>query len=155
MYNITAATNANLKPVTKKAYTAPAPLPISMTPSMNSNNEGSNIASVKIESLEKYIKDNFTIIKPEYNSNASPTLGLRISINPGKFKRFDGKLFDRVYSSEANLWYPDGDDYIMSELGIRNMNTRSKSRKTRKSHRSHKTRKTRRSHMSHRSRKSL
>ena len=151
VYNITAATNTNLKPVTKKVYTAP--VPISMTPSVNSNNEGGNIANMKIEELEKYIKDNFTIIKPE--STSGPELGLRISINPGQFKRFDGKVFDRVYLSEANLWYPDGDEYVMSALGLRNRNSSYNSRKSRKSRRTHMKRKARKSSKSSKSSKSL
>jgi hypothetical protein len=110
------------------------------TPSANSNNEG-NIAIAKIEEIEKYIKDNFTVVKPETNAGA----GLRISINPGEFKDKDGNLFDRVYSSEANLWYPDGDEYVMRELGIefkrRKISNNRRGRKSRKTRRARKARK--------------
>jgi hypothetical protein len=51
--NLTAATNANLQPA-KRA--APKPKPISMTPSVESNNEESNIATQKIEELEHSIE---------------------------------------------------------------------------------------------------
>ena len=71
--------------------------------------------------IERYIKDNYTIIIQENK----PTNGnvLKISIKPRKYKRIsDGKIFNRVYSSEANLWYPDGDNYVMDILGVKNDN---------------------------------
>jgi hypothetical protein len=106
--NLTAATNANLQPA-KRA----APKPISMTPSVESNNEESNIATQKIEELEQYIRDNYTVVKKPSTEGPS----LRISTDPGKFIRIsDSKEFDRVYSSYANLYYPDGDEYVMIVL---------------------------------------
>jgi hypothetical protein len=97
----------------------------SYTPSVNSNDEEGNIALVKIGELEKYIKDNYEVIKPVSNSGS----GLRISAKPGQFKNKYGELFDRVYSSYANLWYPDGDSYVMNELGISTSHSPRKSRK--------------------------
>jgi len=146
--NLTAATNANLQPA-KRA----APKPVSMTPSVDSNDEGGNIAIQKIEELEQYIKDNYTVVKKPPIEGPS----LRISTDPGKFIRIsDSREFNRVYSSDANLYYPDGDRYIMNELGIPdNASNNSKSRKARKTRKSRKGLKGRKSSKSSKSRKGL
>ena len=117
LINLTNATNQNLIPPNVKGTV----LQHSLTPSANSNNEGDNSVIDTIEGLERYIKDNYTIGTQENK----PTNGnvLKISIKPRKYKRIsDGKIFNRVYSSEANLWYPDGDDYVMGMLGVKNYN---------------------------------
>lgn len=117
LINLTNATNQNLIPPNVKGTV----LQHSLTPSANSNNEGDNSVIDTIEALERYIKDNYTIVTQENK----PTNGnvLKISIKPRKYKRIsDGKIFNRVYSSEANLWYPDGDDYVMGMLGVKNYN---------------------------------
>jgi hypothetical protein len=100
------------------------------TPSGNSNDEEAregNIALIKIGELEKYIKDNYDVKIPE--SKVGP--GLRISAKSGQFQnKITGELFDRAYSSYANLYYPDGDEYVMNELGIpKSYSPRRKSRK--------------------------
>ena len=145
LVNLTNATNKNLKPppIKRKNFIQP------LTPSENTNNEGNNSAMNIIAALEKYIKDNYTIVTQE-NKPMNGT-ALRISIKPRKYKRIiDGKIFDRVYSSEANLWYPYGDVYIMDTLGAKEYNNTNipvnmkslKLRKTRKALRkSKKTRK--------------
>ena len=101
------------------------------TPTVNSNDEEAkegNIALIKIDNLERYIHDNFEVIVQKANEGP----GLRISAKPSQFKRKDdGEIFNRKYSYEANLYYPDGDDYIMSELGIRRT-PKSPRRKSRK-----------------------
>ena len=117
LINLTNATNQNLIPPNVKGTV----LQHSFTPSASSNNEGDNSVIDTIEGLERYIKDNYTIVTQENK----PTNGnvLKISIKPRKYKRIsDGKIFNRVYSSEANLWYPDGDDYVMGMLGVKNYN---------------------------------
>jgi hypothetical protein len=117
LINLTNATNQNLIAPPVKGTV----LQHSFTPSENSNNEGDNSVIDTIEGLERYIKDNYTIIIQENK----PTNGnaLKISIKPRKYKRIsDGKIFNRVYSSEANLWYPDGDNYVMDILGVKNDN---------------------------------
>jgi hypothetical protein len=136
--NLTSAKNENVQPAKR-----PATKSVSMTPSVNSNSEEDyqgNIAIQKIEELEQYIRDNYTVVKKPSVEGPS----LRISTDPGKFIRIsDSKEFDRVYSSYADLYYPDGDEYVMRELGIPiNASNNSKSRKSRKGRKGRKSRKT-------------
>lgn len=136
--NLPSAKNEILQPVKKAAIK-----PVSMTPSVNSNDEEDhqgNIAIQKIEELEQYIRDNYTVVKKPSVEGAT----LRISTDPGKFIRIsDSKEFDRLYSSDANLYYPYGDEYVMRELGIQNNASNSKSRKSRKGRKGRKSRKSR------------
>lgn len=137
MPNLTAATNANLQPA-KRA----APKPISMTPSVNSNDEEGNIAIQKIEKLVQYIRDNYTVVTKPSTEGTS----LRISTDPGKFIRIsDSKEFVRKYLPDANLYYPVGDEYVMRELGVsNNVSNDSNNSNSRKARRGRKSRKTRR-----------
>lgn len=140
-------TNNTPPPSAKKVAAPPPAAVVSFTPSINSNNEGDNVGLAMIEALERYIKDNYKTLVPPNNTQG---MGLTISAKPRKYERIsDGKLFDRVYSSEANLWYPDGDAYVMNTLGITrnnfNNNTPNgrKSRKARKGGKGRKARKAR------------